>query len=45
MEAVGIRMYPVWETRKYEIGKESAGERWEGQQRLGDNVLFMFTRF
>lgn len=28
----GIRMYPVWATRKYEMGKESAGERWEGQR-------------
>ena len=40
-----IRMYPVWATRKYEMGKESAGERWEGQQRLGDNVLFTLLVF
>ena len=45
MEAGGIRMYPVWATRKYEMGKESAGKRWEGQQRLGGNVLFTFTLF
>ena len=41
----GIRMYPVWATRKYEMGKESAGERWKGQQRLGDNVLFTLLVF
>ena len=41
----GIRMYPVWATRKYKMGKESAGERWKGQQRLGGNVLFTLLVF